>query len=597
MSKHWTWPDWFQNINRHTVRQDFFSGLTGAIVVLPQGVAFAGIAGLPPQYGLYTAMVPAIIAGLLGSSHHLISGPTTTLSIVVFATLAPLAEPASQPFIVLALTLAFLAGLIQLFLGLARLGAVVNFVSHSVVVGFTCGAAILIASSQMKHLLGIPLPSGSSFLETWTSLMARLPEINPYTLAVGMTTLLTAILIERFLPRLPDMLLAMGVGSLLAAMLGATEHAIALVGPLPSNLPPLSLPNISFDTVRTLSSGALAIAVLGLIEAISIARSIALKSGQRIDGNREFIGQGVSNMVGSFFSAYPSSGSFTRSGINHRSGAKTPLSAVFAALLLMVVLLFVAPLAAYLPIAAMAGIILKVAYKLIDFHHIKTIVRLTKPGLAVMSATFFSTLFLELEFAIYAGVLLSLSIYLSRTSHPKVVSRVPNPTSPWRTLTTDPTFPECPQLKIVRIDGPLFFGSVGYVEEALEALRKNNPDQQCLLMVGSGINFVDLAGLETLVHTSQGYRESEGHFFLLDVQDQVCGMFRKSGYIDSIGREHIFPSTKEAITTIVSRYMDPQRCRRCPHPVFLECAPGGEETDHGAVGISSLPDEKASQST
>ena len=413
MKSRYLLPDWFYKLSRPIVRQDFFAGLTGAVVVLPQGVAFAGIAGLPPQYGLYTAMVPAIIAALFGSSYHLISGPTTAISIVVFATLMPLAEPSSQPFIVLALTLAFMVGVIQFSLGLARLGTVVHFVSHSVVVGFTSGAAILIATSQMKHLLGVALPRGESFLDTWIALFHSLPEVNVYTFAVGLTTLGTVLVIQKFFPKWPNMLLGMGVGALLAAALGAEEHSIALLGPLPDGLPPFSIPDLSFATVRQLSSGALAIAVLGLIEAVSIARSVASQSGQRLDGNREFIGQGLSNIVGSFFSAYPSSGSFTRSGVNFRAGAKTPLAALFSAVVLMLIVLLVAPFAAYLPIAAMAGVILKVAYNLIDFHHIQTIIRLTKPGMVVMLVTFFATLFLELEIAIYVGVLLSLSFYLS----------------------------------------------------------------------------------------------------------------------------------------------------------------------------------------
>ena len=519
----------------------------------------------------------------------------------VFATLSSIAEPGSQVYITLAVTLACYVGILQLLMGLARLGAVVNFVSHSVVVGFTSGAAILIATSQIKHLFGVSLTQGSSFLDTWISLVNLIPEINPYTFAVGLTTLITAILIQKFLPGWPDMLLAMGVGSLLTIFLDASEQQIALVGPLPASLPPLFLPDVSLETIRQLFSGALAITMLGLIEAVSIARSIALQSGQRINGNQEFIGQGMANIVGSFFSAYPSSGSFTRSGVNYRSGAKTPLSAIFAALLLMVILLMMAPLAAYLPIAAMAGIILKVAYNLIDFQHIKTIIRLTKPGMAVMLVTFFATLLLDLEFAIYAGMLLSLSIYLNRTSNPIINSRVPDPTSSWRTFITDPNRQECSQLKIIRIDGSLFFGSVEYVEDILRKLRKNHINQRLLLVVGSGINFIDLAGLELLVRNAILYRSMGGHFFMLDVKDQVCGMFKRSGYIDAIGREHIFSNKNEAIATIVSHYMEPELCQECTAQVFLECPSATQRhnrsNDYWAGLSVDDPTEKASQST
>lgn len=571
MGEYGRFPSWFKEVNRQSVRNDLFAGLTGAVVVLPQGVAFAGIAGLPAQYGLYTAMVPAIVAALLGSSRHLISGPTTAISLVVFATLAPLAEPNSPAFISLALTLAFLVGLVQLFLGLARLGAVVNFVSHSVVVGFTCGAVILIITSQVKNLLGVSLPRGGAFLETWVALWHLLPEVNPYAVVVGVTTLLVAIVMDAWFPRWPGFLMAMGVGSGLAAMLGATEHAIALVGSLPDNLPPFSWPSLSLDVVRQLSSGALAIAVLGLIEAVSIARSIAMQSGHRIDGNQEFIGQGVSNVAGSFFSSFPSSGSFTRSGVNYRSGAKTPLSAIFSACWLMLILLLVASLAAYLPIAAMAGVILKVAYNLIDFQYIKTIVRLTKPGMAVMLVTFVSTLFLELEIAIFLGVFLSLSIYLSRTSIPTVVSLMSDPKVPGREWVHDPAMSECPQLKVIRIDGTLFFGSVGYVEDVLRQMRREAPDRRQLLIVGDAIRFMDLAGMEMLIRESKQYRKMGGHFFMLGIQARVCSLFKQSGYIHLIGRDHIFSKKEEAIVSIVAHHVDHDVCRRCPMPVFSAC--------------------------
>lgn len=565
----------FNLSDRQSVRQDFLAGLTGAVVVLPQGVAFAAIAGLPPQYGLYTAMVPAIIAALFGSSHHLISGPTTAISIVVFATLFPLAEPATQPFIVLAFTLSLIAGLFQLALGLARLGRLVRFVSHSVVVGFTSGAAILIASSQMKHLVGVHLPKEGSFVDSWNHLFQLSSQFNFYVLSVGLVTFVSAIIIKKYFPKLPDMLLAMVVGSLLAHYLGTVEHNISLVGSLPTSFPPLSFPDISLATLRTLSSGAFAIAILGLIEAVSIARSVALQSGQRIDGNQEFIGQGLSNIVGSFFSSYPSSGSFTRSGINFRAGAQTPLSAIFSAFCLIAIVWLVAPWAAHLPMAAMAGIIMRVAYNLIDFHQIKMILKTTKSGTSVLLVTFFSTLFLELAFAIYAGVMLSLVLYLLRTSNPLVVSRVPNPNSLSRTFVTDSTLSECCQLKILRIDGSLYFGSVGHVEELLYQAQSANPKQLNLLIIGSGINFVDLSGAEFLVRKAKRLRDRGGHLFLFDVKDQVCSMFKRSGYIHSIGRDHVFQSKVMAIQTIVNNFLDPERCKQCKNRVFLECPEKG----------------------
>ncbi|WP_317622879.1 SulP family inorganic anion transporter, partial [Thiohalophilus sp.] len=306
---------WWPMVGRHTLKADLLAGLTGAVIVLPQSVAFATIAGLPPQYGLYTAMVTPIVAALFGSSRHLISGPTTAISIVVFSTLSGHAEPGSTEFIQLALTLTFLAGVYQFAFGLARLGTLVNFVSHTVVIGFTAGAAVLIATSQMKHITSIHVPSGESFAHVWVDLFSHLEQLDPMVFGVAAFTLIVAVLIKRFLPSLPNLLMAMIAGSLLAFGLGGESAGLAMIGEIPGHLPPLSSPDFSFAAIRELAPQAFAVALLGLIEAVSISRAIAAKSHQQIDGNQEFVGQGLSNMVGSFFSSYAGSGSFTRSGI------------------------------------------------------------------------------------------------------------------------------------------------------------------------------------------------------------------------------------------------------------------------------------------
>ncbi|MGD8940678.1 MAG: SulP family inorganic anion transporter, partial [Gammaproteobacteria bacterium] len=307
---------WFKLVTKDTIKADFMAGLTGAVIVLPQGVAFATIAGLPPEYGLYTAMITPIIAALFGSSFHLVSGPTTAISIVVFSTISHHAEPGSPEFIALVLTMTFLAGVYQLAFGLARLGALVNFVSHTVVIGFTAGAALLIASSQMKHITGISMPKGETFLNTWVDVIVGAGDINIYLITIALATLFSAILAKRFMPKMPNLLIGMFVGSILALVFKDYTDSIKLVGEIPAHLPPLSHPIFSLETIKALAPEAFAVALLGLIEAVSISRAVATKSNQRIDANQEFIGQGLSNIAGSFFSSYAGSGSFTRSGIN-----------------------------------------------------------------------------------------------------------------------------------------------------------------------------------------------------------------------------------------------------------------------------------------
>lgn len=573
---------WWPMVTRENLRADISAGLTGAIVVLPQGVAFAAIAGMPPEYGLYAGMIPAIIAALFGSSWHLVSGPTTAASLVLFSALSAFAEPGSIDYVRLALTLTFMVGVIQLVMGIARLGVLVNFISHSVVIGFTAGAALLIAVNQLKHFFGVPVPRGLHFHETLMEVGKQFGDINPYVTSIALVTLLLGILIKKFRPKWPYMIIAMVVGSLLSVLLnsklGVDHTGIKTVGALPASLPPLSMPDLSFEAIKNLAPAALAATLFALTEAVSISRSIALKSGQHIDGNQEFFGQGLSNIAGSFFSGYVATGSFNRSGLNYSAGAKTPMAAVLAGSLLMIIVMLVAPLAAYLPNAAMAGILILVAWGLIDFHHIAQILRASKSESAILATTFFATLFLELEFAIFLGVMLSLSMYLKRTSQPAVRIRVPDPHQDRRKFATDPNLPECPQLRFVRIDGSLFFGAINYVQETLRDLEEQQPEQKNLAVVASGINFIDLAGGEFLVKEAKHRRKLGGQLYLIRVKESVCGEFKKAGFIDEIGRENIFAGKTEAIGHIFER-LDRNICARCDKRIFKECASVPGPTD------------------
>ncbi len=565
---------WWPMLNRTTLKADTLAGLTGAIVVLPQGVAFAIIAGMPPEYGLYAAMVPAIVAALFGSSWHLISGPTTAASLVLFASLSTLAEPGSPEYIRLAITLTFLVGMVQVIMGLVKLGSLVNFISHSVIIGFTAGAAILIAANQLKTFLGLEMPRGLHLHEIVLNVFSQRDAINPYVVLVGSVTLLSGILARRYLRPIPYMVLALLIGSLLGTALnvwlGAAHTGISTVGALPAGLPPLSAPDLNLNTLKTLAPAVLALSLLALTEAVSISRSIALRSGQHVSGNQEFIGQGLSNLAGSFFSAYVATGSFNRSGLNYEAGARTPLAAIIAGLALIGLVMLLAPVAAYLPHAAMAGVLFLVAWGLLDFHHIHQVMRTSLPETAVMGTTFAATLLLDLEFAILLGVFLSLVVYLSRTSRPRMITRVPNPHSPQRSFITDPALPECPQLKILRIDGSLFFGAVHHVRENLMRMLRIEPGQKHLLLVASGINFIDVAGAEFLAAQAKTRREEGGGLYLYRVKEGVLEPLQKGGYMALIGPENLFISKHRALATIHSR-LDPEVCKRCTRRIFQEC--------------------------
>ena len=564
---------WFRLTTIETIKADFFAGLTGAIIVLPQSVAFATIAGMPPEYGLYAAMVVPIIAALFGSSFHLVSGPTTAISIVVFAAVSKYAAPGSEEFVALALTLTFLTGVYQLVFGLAKFGLLVNFVSHNVVIGFTAGAALLIASSQIPYILGIHIPRGEGFINTWIDLYSGVGEFNIYLLIVGLGTLVSAIIIKLIRPKFPYLLIGMFVGGFLAFYLSSFTDSIETVGVMPAYFPPLSSPNFSLSSLKSLAPEAFAIALLGLIEASSIGRSIATKSNQRINPSQEFIGQGTSNIVGSFFSGYASSGSFTRTGVNFESGARTPLSAILAALFLMVIVLLVGPLISYLPYAAMAGIILIVAYNLIDFQSIKKTFTYSKSESVIFTATFLSTLLFELEFAIYLGVLLSLMLFIAKTSAPEVHTLAfgSPPGEDIRKLQSIRKTPlvQCPQLKIIRIDMSIYFGSINHIQKQISQIVDNQRIYH-ILIVASGVNFIDLAGIEGLLIEHRRLKALNGDLYLVDVKSSTYEFMEKVNFVNEIGRENFFESKEEAIHIVFDR-LDRSKCEKCQALVFKEC--------------------------
>jgi len=575
---------WWPRVTGDSLRHDLIAALTGAVIVLPQAVAFASIAGLPPEYGLYAAMIPAVVAALWGSSWHLVSGPTTAISIVVFATVSPLAAPGSVDYIGLALTLTLLVGMMQLAMGLVRLGALVNFISHTVIVGFTAGAACLIAASQVGNFFGLAMPRGLHFHEVLLYAAEHVGEANLWVALVGCVTLASGALARRLVPRWPYMIIAMLVGSIVAAVLssrlGEQAAGIRTVGTIVASFPPLSMPELSFGALKAMLFPAFIVAILALTEAVAIARAIGVQSGQRIDSNQEFIGQGLANIAGSFFSGYTSSGSFNRSGVNYTAGARTPLAAAFAAAFLLLIALVAAPWAAYLPVPAVAAVLFIVAWGLIDFGQIAEALRYPNERW-VLLLTFFGTL-VDLEKGLFLGMVASLVFYLYRTSQPAIQERVPprgelgNPRRKF--VDADAGNPGCPQLAILRLQGSLYFGAVEHVRHHLHQVDETDPHRKWLLLLVQGVNFVDLAGVHLLQHEAQRRRTLGGGLVLITVQPGARRMLERAGYLASEGNQGAFAHKGEALRSVYPR-LDSEICRRCTVRLFEECQqalPNGE---------------------
>jgi len=495
---------WLPRQTRTSVGRDLVVGLSGAILALPQSIAYALIAGLPPEYGLYSAIVPVLIACLWGSSWHLICGPTAAISIVLFASVSPLAVPASQDYITLILLLTFLAGIFQWLLGLLRFGALVNFVSHSVVLGFTLGAAVVIAIGQLPNLLGLDLPAKATALASLMDLLRHLGAVDQPSLVLGVATVVVGALLKQWLPRWPTLLMTLVLGSLVVWLWPAMFGHVQLVSAFVGRLPPFSGLPLDMDLILRLLPSAVAVGMLGLVTSLSIARSISARSQQLLDANQEVRAQGLSNIVGAFFSGSLSAGSFTRSGLSYEAGACSPLAGVFSALWVALFAIFGAGLIAHIPIPAMAGSILLIAWGLVDHRGIRALLRVSRAEFVVMSLTCVATLLLELQTAIYAGVLASLFFYLKRTSQPRVQH--------WRDGEDD----------VLRVGGSIFFGASHYLQVRLQRMHGAR-----VVIEAQQINFIDYSGVEMLHQEARRLLRQDRSLTLRQARPQVVEELRK----------------------------------------------------------------------
>ncbi|PLS21699.1 SulP family inorganic anion transporter [Neptunicoccus cionae] len=565
--------EWYSRVNKNTVAADAYAGLINAALVLPQGVAFATIAGLPPQYGLYTAIITAIVAALFGSSMIMISGPTTAISAVLFTTLSDFAAPGTAQYIEMALTLTILVGLFQIAGGFARLGGLVSFVSHSVMTAFTMAAALLIAVSQLAGVTGLVVEKGGNIAERLMRLAEHWDEINLYALLIAGTTLALAVIMQKFTPKLPGFLIALLAGSALAYGIDAVNHGVEMVGALPSMMPQLAPPSPTVREVVQLAPGAAAIAVVGALEAISIGRAFAVRRRESFDTSQEMIGQGLSNVVGGFFQCYAGSGSFTRSGVNATAGAVTPLSGIFASGFLLLILLFIAPWVAYIPKPAMAGLILLVAYRLIEFSELRHIITSSRPETVILVLTLAAGLFIELDFAIYVGVIASLCVFIYESSHPELPVTAPvlqpDGTRKFRNVEHQGVT-ECPQLMIFRLDGPLYFGSVENVAKAYKKNCARDPRQIHKILYMKGVGKTDLAGADFLIQAIRDAKAEGGSFRIVALFPPLVDSLYRFHVIDELGEENLHSNKSDAVSAAMND-LSRNICEGCLRDVFWEC--------------------------
>lgn len=555
---------------------DVLAGLTGALIVLPQGLAFATLAGLPPQYGLYAAMLPAAVAAWLGSSWHGVSGPNNALSLMVFAALSPLFTPGTPDYIAAAITLALFSGLLVFAVGFFRLGSATNFISPAVVASLSGGIGILIVVSQLPMALGLPSPSAPSSIATLRAVAGELGHVQPLAVAVCAVTLATGLVAGRLrlLRRVPPLLVALVAGTAFAMVVDPRHETLRVLGIVPAALPSFTLPSMAISDFQTLFPLSAGLAAFTLIQSIAATRAVAHRAGQRLDANRQLMAEGIANVAGSFWSSYPGCTSFNRTMANYDAGARSPRAAIAAAVLLPLLVFFVAPLLARLPFAMMAGLLILVGLRLVDFTEIRRLASLGRSEAGVIWITLAATLLFSLDTAIFLGVAMSLAVYLHKSGRPRFATIVPNPRSQTRKAheIEHGRHPECPQFKMVRIDGGLYFGSAEQAEEGLEGLRRHHPAQRHLMIASKGISYMDIAGARLLGEEAQHRRRMGGGLYLHAPRGPILSTLEHTGQLEVIGRDNIFDSKHDALAAIVPKRLDPAVCASCRARIFHECA-------------------------
>jgi SulP family sulfate permease len=569
---------WVADVGRATLRADLAAAPLATMLVLPQAIAFATLAGLPAAWGLYAAVVPALLASLLGSSRLMLSGPTNTLAVALAASLAPLAAAGSPAYLALALAVTLLVGLVQIAVAVLRLGTLAHFISPAVLLGFSTGAAVLIGWHSLRGWLGLP--------RGWPVVDDPALPFAPGQWVVGLVALAVALACQRF-PHARRAGLPLLLGLVAAGVLGVvlpyfTPWTVLVVGTLPSPWPPFALPALPWDELPRLAGIALALTLIALGQTIAVAKSLAQKTGHPLDSNRECLAQGVANTAAPFFSAFVVCGSFNRSLPHQQAGARTPLAGVFAALGLLVLVAVAAPVVAHVPLAAVNALLLLVAVSLVDSAQWRELWRVDRQEAWVAAFTFAGMLLLPIEIAVLAGVAASLGVYLHKSAHPALrdmgFERSPQPGVERRFTELAPHAPRCPQLDLLRMEGTVFFGAVPHVQAELQA-RRDRPQAAChLLVMAKSMNFIDAAGAALWEAERRLRRAAGGDLYFHRPRPEVIKVWRAGGFLDRLGEDHLFPDKRSAIAAIVPR-LDGAVCARCTARVFEECArqPGGSE--------------------
>ncbi len=562
--------EWLGHYDRTHLPGDALAGVIVTTLLIPQAMAYALLAGLPPEVGLYASMLPLAVYALLGSSRFLSVGPSALVSLLIVTQVAVLAEPGSPRYLALAMATALLTGAMQIAMGVARLGVLTNFLSHPVLSGFTSAAACLIALSQVKHLLGVQFPQTDHLHQLLGELTRAVPQLHWPTVVISIVSVLILLAFQSLLPRVlerwkfvpaalapslsksgPIVVVVVGT-AVVAALHPDVRNGISIIGDIPRGLPTFALPALSASEFLPLIPLAFTVSVVGFLESISIAKSLAARRRQKVDANQEFIALGAANLAAGVTGGYPVDGSFARSMVNFTAGAHTGLASLITVVLVGVAALFLMPLFHDLPRAVLAAIITVAVTSLIDVGMPRRLWRYNKADAAALLLTFVAVLAVGITKGIVIGVASTIVLFLWRTSRPHmaVVGRMAN-TGHFRNVRRH-TVDTLPHVLMLRIDESLYFANAKYIEDFVVAAAAERPQLRHLVLICNAINFIDASALETLTDLRERMADAGIDMYLTEVKGPVMDRLADTDFLEQLGSERVFLTTEEAYDALAS---------------------------------------------
>ncbi len=569
---------WLRGYDAATFRSDAAAGFTVAVVLIPQAMAYAMLAGLPPVYGLYAASVTPWIAAMWGSLRQLGTGPIAIMSLLVLTTLTPMAEPGSRLYVEMAVLLAHLVGLLYLLVGVFKMGQVMAFISHSAVRGFTAAAALIITATQLPHLLGLQVGRHETIFPMLLEIVRSLASIHPATAAIGVFSFIVIYGLKRFNPKLPAGLIALALAATVIYLFELHEAGVVVIGQIPGGLPRPKLPLFDMDIGFSLIGPAVVIALVSFAETYSVGKAISSETKQKVDVDQEFIGQGLANLVGSFFQCYPVAGSFSRSAINFSAGAKTGISSVVASVLVIVALLFLTPLLTFIPRAALAALVISAVLLLFHPKEIFSLWKMNRHDGVVAITVFVLALVSKPDYALLIGVMVSLIFFLWKTMHPRIVRITKDPEHNMFVNADLADRPSCPQILHLRSDNAMYFANAEYTAaHIMQRVEMVDTPLRFLLLDFQAVGFIDLTGIDELRALNDELRSRNIKLAMMAVHRPVMEAFERSGFVNEVDSGCLIDSSclmehkGEAITRLFAG-LDHDYCRdKCPYALFHEC--------------------------